>query len=273
MAKRRKSRTKKQSLPESDPPLTGGDYLRLTQRPLVSLMFLLPLLIFYETGSFLLESNLMGTAAAPLAAHWMLDQMFALFGATPYYLPGLTVIVILVAWHVANRDPWRVDWRVVGLMALESVVLALPLLAMNNLFAPSLAAPQSDVPPTPGMVMLATAATRERVHDLLLGIGAGIYEELVFRLMVISVCSIILIDVLQLPRRSGHLIAVAVSAALFAAAHHLGFEAFEWWKFGFRAVAGGYLAACFVWRGFGVAVGCHAAYDAIVVLLDIARAG
>jgi len=60
-----------------------------------------------------------------------------------------------------------------------------------------------------------------------------------------------------------------LSSLAFAGAHHLGplGEPFQWYAFLFRASAGIFFAALFVYRGFGIAAGTHAAYDMLVGLL------
>ncbi|OYW17651.1 MAG: hypothetical protein B7Z52_06405 [Burkholderiales bacterium 12-64-5] len=37
-----------------------------------------------------------------------------------------------------------------------------------------------------------------------------------------------------------------------------------WFGFTFRLLAGAMFGILFIWRGFGIAVGCHAAYDVVV---------
>jgi membrane protease YdiL (CAAX protease family) len=55
----------------------------------------------------------------------------------------------------------------------------------------------------------------------------------------------------------------------FAGAHHLGTlgEPFQWYAFLFRTMAGAFFAALFIYRGFGIAAGTHAAYDMLVGLI------
>jgi membrane protease YdiL (CAAX protease family) len=96
-------------------------------------------------------------------------------------------------------------------------------------------------------------------------VGAGIYEEVLFRLLLFS-------GLVALGRRLSGSPALAVSlgalvsALLFSAAHHVGpyGEPFEGYNFLFRTVAGVYFALLFQLRGFGIAVGAHACYDVIV---------
>ena len=65
-------------------------------------------------------------------------------------------------------------------------------------------------------------------------------------------------------------LAVTGSALLFSIAHHAGApgEAFTWYAFSFRWLAGIYFAWVFVVRGFGIAVGTHTAYDLLVGWFD-----
>ena len=66
--------------------------------------------------------------------------------------------------------------------------------------------------------------------------------------------------------------AVLLSSLLFAAAHHVGpyGEEFHWralasWSiFAFRTLAGIFFSVVYVYRGFGIAAGSHAAYDILV---------
>jgi membrane protease YdiL (CAAX protease family) len=96
-------------------------------------------------------------------------------------------------------------------------------------------------------------------------LGAGIYEEVLFRLCLIPACYAVW-RILLLPHRPAACMAVVASSLLFAAAHYVGptGEAFAPFTFTFRAFAGVFFAVLFVLRGFGVAAGTHAAYDLLV---------
>ena len=105
--------------------------------------------------------------------------------------------------------------------------------------------------------------------NLVLSVGAGLYEELVFRLILICVVVMVGADLLKLSPGWTMAVAVLLSAVLFAAHHHppMGSEPFAMPRFLFRSVAGAYLALLFLWRGYGVAAGTHVAYNVIVVIL------
>jgi hypothetical protein len=233
-------------------------YWDLTHRPLQCLVFLLPMVLAYEFGMIALHGSRPGHARPSLAAKQILEWFFSLFGATGYFLPGAALIVVLIVWHLATRQPWKVNGHGLLGMAGESILLAIPLLFLNQ-WLPGLRA-----------VVLAVggASPPPQVENLLLSIGAGLYEELVFRLIIITLLTMLLVDIAGMKQVGGVALAVILSSLLFAAHHYypIGADAWSSKEFAFRAAAGAYLAAVFVVRGFGLAVGCHVIYDVMAFL-------
>jgi membrane protease YdiL (CAAX protease family) len=125
----------------------------------------------------------------------------------------------------------------------------------------------SDAPHTNGSTLLAHIVT---------GVGAGIYEELVFRLILICLLMIVLQDLLRFNRQVSIVLAVIISAALFSAHHHVVLlngslawaTPFNSYEFGFRTVAGVYFAGVFAVRGFGITAVTHAFYDIIATVIN-----
>ena len=229
----------------------GDDaYLRQTHRPLVCLVFLLPWVFAYELGTFLVGAT--SDATQPhVVAYLLLEHFFQLFGGTALYLPGFALVAILLVWHVAARDKWSLRWQTLAGMLAESSVLALPLLLFNQVLASH----------------PASAPTAGWAQEFVLAIGAGNYEELLFRLICITLLSIVFVDLVKMNSSTAMVLMVLISSMLFAGHHYrpLGDLEFEVTGFLFRTAAGTYLATLFVVRGFGIAVGCHAIYDLIVV--------
>lgn len=94
--------------------------------------------------------------------------------------------------------------------------------------------------------------------------GAGVHEELVFRL---GVCSGLVAAFRgTTDRRLAVAFAFAISSLLFAAAHHLGAggEPFTVHAFVFRTFAGCAFAAMFWFRSFAHAVYAHTFYDLMI---------
>lgn len=212
-------------------------------RPLEAMVFLAPLIVFYEVVS--------ATQPTRVIAFDLLQRFFELFGPSGIWAPGLGVVVILLATHVASGQPWRVRWWRIGLMYVEALALAVPLLALNWTI------------PLEAHAVGAQAV----LPQIALGIGAGIYEELVFRLVFISMAIMLGTDLLHLPRFPVAVVAILLSAVVFAAHHHqpFGMEPFHAMRFTFRTAAGLYLALVFWYRGYGPAAGCHAAYNVMLV--------
>ena len=110
------------------------------------------------------------------------------------------------------------------------------------------------------------------------GIGAGIYEELVFRLILICLLMLLFQDVLRFSHKNSIILSVLVSAGLFSAHHHIVLvngqfalsAVFNWTEFGFRTIAGVYFAVLFAIRGFGITAGTHAFYDIIATIINAA---
>jgi hypothetical protein len=113
--------------------------------------------------------------------------------------------------------------------------------------------------------------------NIVTGIGAGIYEELIFRLILICVLMMLFQDVMGFEHKNSIILSVLISAALFSAHHHIVFvngqvsltAPFNRTVFGFRTIAGVYFAALFAIRGFGITAGTHAFYDIIATIINI----
>jgi len=238
-------------------------YFEASRKPLAILVFLLPLLLLYEL--LLLRAFLTGAPLVTPDAHlWILTlfQAFELRGVG-YWLPGALVVIVLLAWQFAEKrekGSWRVDPTCAGLMYSESIVLAVPLLVFSqaSLRIPALA---SD-----GIAFDALPLGSK----IAVSIGAGIYEELLFRLGLLGLLLLVLEDMLKVPRRLATALAVGLSAIAFMAYHPLrdGSGTVLPSRVVFYLAAGTYFGVLFVVRGFGIAVGAHAFYDIGSALAD-----
>jgi membrane protease YdiL (CAAX protease family) len=103
------------------------------------------------------------------------------------------------------------------------------------------------------------------MRQIITYVGAGIYEEIVFRLILMTAINWLLL-VVWTPDAWAKFIAIVASALVFSFAHHIGpyGEDFEKRVFIFRLMAGMYFALLFQWRGFGITAGAHACYDVMV---------
>jgi membrane protease YdiL (CAAX protease family) len=243
------------------------DYLSRSREPLHILIFLAPLVIAYEIGAAVYLAGGAGGVAEDIRAHRLLADFFEAFGVGGFYLPGIALVVVLLVWQVISRNPWRIRRGTVGGMLLESIVWTFPLLVLAQLFA-SAQAPADDAPPLAASIIAqAPPGGATTLEDLPLAaratiaIGAGLYEELLFRLVAIAFLHLLLADALGVPSRWADILSIFGAAIAFAAYHD------DPSNFVFYAVAGVYFGALFIFRGFGIAVAVHAIYDLVALLL------
>jgi hypothetical protein len=253
---------------------SGKSYFHRVHQPLQCLIFITPLLLYYQIASAIhpwnLDSGSNLQQAPQVVAFVLMLQFFRLFGVAGNYFPLLTVVAILLFWHVARKDKWTFEPRLYAGMFAESIVWAIPIFVFGLLLTRHLA-PSPQNPP-PGCAMMAAAPATQQpaaplsVHsEIVLSVGAGVYEELLFRLIAITVLNILLVDAFEMKVAAAIPIIVIASAVMFSAYHYLGVEQFAMGTFLFRTLMGIYLAGIYVYRGFGIVVGAHAVYDLIVV--------
>lgn len=231
-------------------------YFSATRHPWACLVFLLPLLLLYEGGVFAFGGSDPGSLrnGADTWLRWGLERYG--LGYT-WVAPALVVSVLLARSAVSWKErPGELIPTFFG-MALESVVFAVALWAVARNFEPLL----RDA----GLPLANVQFQTPAAGQLVTYVGAGIYEEVLFRLGLFSVLYFLL-RVVSLPKPAAVLFAAVTAALAFAAAHHLGpsGEAVVAAKFLFRVVAGLFFTGLYVARGFGIAVGAHAGYDILV---------
>lgn len=248
---------------EADSPDAPLGYWEDAARPLTALVFLLPLLVVYEVGLILSTG-----AASRNAADIWLRHLLEWFGLGHYFVLPLVTAGLLLAWHHLARYPWRFSVWTPVLMVVETLFWAVTLAAAAKVIAMILAG---------GATPLDTAAPESAAFatfkQIVLYIGAGVYEELLFRVLLLPAVAG-LIHLSGVPRSQSYLFAAILTAIGFALAHYLpGGETFvlseaaAWHRLIFRTLAGGFFAALFLWRGFGIAAGVHVVYDILTIWL------
>lgn len=243
-------------------PRAVASYWKQSRRPLASLMLLTPMLATYEVGVLALgrfaERN-----GADVWLRWTLDT----FGFGQYFLlPALTVS-LLVAWQYASRQRWDVPALVVVGMLAECLAWAAVLLLAAHLASVILLTATGQPQwPTPPIVAWGFAAL-DLAAQVVSYVGAGIYEEVLFRLLLLPSLAAGLRTV-GTSRFVARWTAIVATSLLFAAAHHWGAtaESLVWPSFTFRFLAGIFFGVLFVHRGFGITAGAHAGYDLLAGL-------
>ena len=243
--------------------MTPRGYWQAARQPRYTLLFALPLLLLYEGLSLVLTQS--AYAGVRNGADVLLKTLFVALGGSR----GVAVFSLVLlgvgtwlVWRDRRRHPGPLDGRVFALMLAESAVYAMLLGGVVSaltslLLSPMLSAAQGAEP-----------ARLSLTGQLVLSLGAGIYEELLFRVLLVS--GLLALGLRLGWRRSGAVAAAVVVAALvFSAFHYIGpmGDAFTLASFTFRAIAGLLLSGLYVARGFGIAAWTHALYDVGLTVL------
>ncbi len=278
----------------------SNSYLERTSRPVYAIVFLLPFIVFYEIGTILINTDVLNRSQVRVVAFVWLQQLLQYLGTSSriaWIAPPLVVILILIGLQLASRKAWYFRAGDYVPMVVECVLLAVPLIVLSLFFnrpvaAPPASGPDSNAPvaaacvaeepagaaaaPVVRLVAGSAAASHSLMANIVTGVGAGIYEELVFRLILICLLMVFFQDLIGLSHSNAIVSSVLISAALFSAHHHIVVldgqlgrsAAFNWTEFSFRTMAGVYFAALFALRGFGITAGTHAFYDIIATLIN-----
>ena len=108
------------------------------------------------------------------------------------------------------------------------------------------------------------------VTRVVMSLGAGVYEETVFRLGLMAGLTVILERGIGMRRWIAALLGLGISSVLFSAMHHIPpyGDPFTLGVFTFRVLAGACFGLLFWFRGFAVAVYTHALYDLYVLIVQ-----
>ncbi len=278
-------------------------YLERTSRPVYAIGFLLPFIVFYEIGAVLISTDVLDQHPGRVAAFMWLQDLFRYLGAGSRFTwiaPPLAVIIILIGLQITSKKPWYFCLSDYTPMVFECVSLAVPLVVLSLLFNSPAASPDNvsqagrDSPPalacaaqsppsspgrenaSPGHPDVGVPRVHSLMTDIVTGVGAGIYEELVFRLILICMLMALFQDLIGMSHQNSVVLSVMISAALFSAHHHVVWvdgglrrtDVVDWMAFTFRTIAGVYFAILFAIRGFGITAGTHAFHNIIALIVN-----
>lgn len=207
-----------------------------------SLVLIFPLLLTYEIG-VLFAGHVNGADVVTRA-------LYGAVGSRGGYLLVHAIFALAFLLWIRRAQRWTtLSVEIAVPVILEAAIYALTLGALGTLVVERI---------------LGLGITGSEVVSAL---GAGVHEELVFRLGVMTGLGVLL-SRSAVDRRLALAIALLGSAALFAGAHHIGAhgEVFTLHAFAYRCVAGVVFGLVFWYRSLAHAVYAHALYDIVVAL-------
>lgn len=235
-------------------------YTAVSKQPLHALALIFPLIVIYQIG--VLGSSADDRSTVPLRAERMINLFLDTFGLTGVVVPSILIVAILIIHHLSRADRWAIRPGVVAIMALEAVLWTLPLLVLGQVLVRLLG---DGVPTLAAASDLIAIPWQDR---LTISIGAGLFEELLFRMVLIAVLHYLLHDLVAIKEKSAGAIAIVLSSIAFALYHEpWGGAGIDIPSLGFYLFAGLTFAGIYLARGFGIVVAAHAFYDIIVLIV------
>lgn len=249
-------------------PIRRRSYFAVSRAPRYSVLFALPLLLAYEGLAAMLAQP--GKGELRNGADAILREAFTAVAGSRGPLIFMAVVVLVGVGLVirdlrASRD--RLKPVVFGGMLVESAALAAAFglviglttaKLLGSLHALSIAPPLSTGP-------LESMGWTTR---LMLSLGAGLYEELFFRVLLVTGLAAAARVVLGFGTRGAGVFAAVVGAFIFSAFHYIGpfGDPLELQSFTFRMLSGLAFSGLYLLRGFGITAWTHALYDAFLLL-------
>ena len=246
-----------------------GSYYDMSRSPRYSVVFALPLLLAYEA----LAAALSGPRASSQVrngADVLLKEAFIAVAGRNGPLIFIAAVIGIGIWFVARdikRSGQGVRPLVFGGMLAESIALAalfgivIGTITMKLLGSLHILAIAGG--PAAGPVAGMGWSTR-----LMLSLGAGLYEELLFRVLLVSALAAGARAVFGWSMKGAGVFATLVGALIFSAFHYIGpfGDPFRLTSFTFRALSGIAFSALYLLRGFGITAWTHSLYDAFLLL-------
>ncbi len=259
---------------------TAHSYWDASRLPLQVLSLVLPVCLAYE---ILLVVGLRSVDGATLTnrAHEGILRLFRVFGIEgaqvglpSLSLPAVAVVLVLVLWQCLSRRPWRIAPLVTAGMVAESVLAALPLYVGGLVLSLALPALVASTGAVVGLGELVSPGGLDWAATWGLSLGAGLYEELIFRLALVSLLHAAFHDLVGVRDGWATWLAVVIAAVAFMLYHPIrdADGTVHVREAVFLLLAGLWFGALFVTRGFGIAVGSHAAYDVLALVAQGAAA-
>ena len=228
-------------------------YLLKSRTSFYSFLFTLPLFFLYEVNILFLswDDILVVRNGADFLMRNILESfdIYGLYGLGLVFFLGLLVTYI---FFIKEDQQQEVNVNFLFIMLAESILWSVVLYFLLFKF----------------MVLLMNPVGKTILQQVTLAIGAGIYEEFLFRVLLIAGLSGILGFVFMWDKTFKNIIAVVLSGGIFSAFHFMGEygDFFSMELFLIRFFAGLILGVLYMYRGFGITAYTHSIYDLIVLI-------
>ncbi len=241
------------------------NYLWQTRSGTYGFLSALPLFVLYEI--LIVKYNPSSSSMIRVGADIWVKQMLVSVGARDHIVMGLIILIIGVLIFFAERKKnITVKMHYFYWMLIESLFYSIFCALIVTKAVSVIFAHISGLT----MVLLQTNPVIGESSfglQIALSIGAGLYEELFFRVILVSGLYFITSKFLILHKVS-YLVAAVIASLIFSGVHYIGSfgDEFTLHSFMFRFLFGLVLNIVYILRGFGVAAWSHSIYDILVTV-------
>jgi len=237
-------------------------YFKVSRAHRYSILFALPLLLGYEALAAALARP--GKPELRNGADAILRAAFTAVAGRRGSLIFIAVIVIVgvaLVLRDLRRSKERLRPRIFAGMLGESILLASVFGIVVGVTTAKLLGSLHSL--SLGPIEQTTWSTR-----LMLSLGAGLYEELFFRVLLVTAIAAGARVLLGLGTKASGFVAAIGGALIFSAFHYIGpyGDKLELPSFVFRTLSGLAFSGLYLMRGFGITAWTHALYDAFLLL-------
>lgn len=233
-------------------------YFSDTKNLLYSFLVSLPLFLTYEL--LILISQPDASKMVRISVDSWFKSIFSLLGVNAVSITLLIVALFGMFILYKERDQLRrLRFKFFPLMIAESIIYAALVTFIATFFISSIFAFSANDP----------ISSLSGLQKFALSLGAGLYEELFFRVILVSLLILVFKRVFNNKNWAAMTAAIVLSALLFSLVHYVGSmgDPFTLSSFLYRFIFGLLLNGIYVWRGFGVAAWTHALYDLMVLFI------
>lgn len=234
-----------------------ASYFRQTNSLLYSYLICLPLLLLYEILIIISQPD--GSQIIRISVDVWIKTLFSFLGSN---VLSITLIVAAIAGIIIlykeRQQLKNLKIHYFAWMLVEASIYAFCLALLISITVGSIL--QIAQTPQP-MESLTT------LQQLALSLGAGLYEELFFRVILVSIL-LYTFSFWTSKKWMAKASAIVLAAIIFSTVHYIGTmgDPFTVDTFLFRFLFGLALNGIYLWRGFGMAAWTHAIYDLMVVV-------
>ncbi|MCF7822861.1 MAG: CPBP family intramembrane metalloprotease [Candidatus Marinimicrobia bacterium] len=225
-------------------------YLNSSRTIHYSLILVLPALAIYEIGILILFRD--SFFEMRNSGEILLRSFFTSIKLTNPYIVSVILLslfaLVMIRGYKLERKP-GVHANYLVFMLLESMWWGVILFTLMHLFL---------------QIPFQMVTLEEKFANINLAIGAGIFEEMIFRMVIITALIVVLNRGLNISHSVSNILAILVAACIFAA-FHLFMESYSLPVFAQRVSGGVFLGILYNFRGYGISVYTHIIFNFLIL--------